>query len=333
MRRVLVAVSLFVLAVNLVGGRASRSLFVPACIYARPARAATASAARPLPPGHGALAAAPRRSGAAFATAGGLNIFGSSPALPVGESVWALVMQTRRDAFLGDGDWRVDDTAAPGCIVHRDGGTIQLGAWACEPQAVLALALDLAAPLIAAQQNVSFAALDRRLVEPLTQALAELGYEPRWRESCGLYQAGEARQPPPRLPADASIEALRDDDAELVDSRWTYRSATSLEARVRPMITAGLGCWGVRQQGRLQAWVLRYRDGALGMLWVEPAARRAGFAFGLLARARQDLEAAGQPCFCYIVDGNTASEHLFRKAGWTRVADADWVGFAPADDG
>ena len=78
--------------------------------------------------------------------------------------------------------------------------------------------------------------------------------------------------------------------------------------------------------------VLRYRDGPLGMLWVEEDARRQGFAQALVARARRDLEAAGQPCFCYIVDGNVASEGLFRGAGWTRVADADWVGFAPAGD-
>ena len=58
------------------------------------------------------------------------------------------------------------------------------------------------------------------------------------------------------------------------------------------------------------------------MLWVEEDARRQGFAQALVARARSDLEAAGQPCFCYIVDGNVASEGLFRGAGWTRVADA-----------
>ena len=69
------------------------------------------------------------------------------------------------------------------------------------------------------------------------------------------------------------------------------------------------------------------------MLWVEEEARRAGFAEALLARARADLEARGQPCFCYIVEGNAASERLFRKAGWRREADADWVGFAPQGSG
>ena len=99
------------------------------------------------------------------------------------------------------------------------------------------------------------------------------------------------------------------------------------EQRVRPIIRAGLGCVGVESEGELHGWVLRYLDGPLGMLWVEEAHRRRGLARRLIVRARADLEAAGRPCFCYIVDGNAASETLFEGAGWARVADADWVGF------
>ena len=55
--------------------------------------------------------------------------------------------------------------------------------------------------------------------------------------------------------------------------------------------------------------------------------RRRGFASALLQRAAEELEAAGEPAFAHVVEGNVASERCFEKNGWTRVATADWLGF------
>ena len=63
------------------------------------------------------------------------------------------------------------------------------------------------------------------------------------------------------------------------------------------------------------------------MLHVEEAARRRGIASALVARAEDELEAAGEPAVAYIVDENTVSEHCFASRGWRRAVDADWVGF------
>ena len=242
-------------------------------------------------------------------------------------------MQARRDGYASQGEWRAD---CAGCLVHADGGRLQMGAWSdAAEDVVVDLAVDAADQLIASRQNITFGALDRRLLPRLEAAMAAKEYCVIWKSPCGLYQPSQSSDHEPRpspspLADGLLMRTLRDGDAPLVDARWTYRSETSLEERVRPMIRAGLGCVGVEEAGVLQAWILRYQDGPLGMLWVEPHARRRGFGRRLVAQARRELEAASRPCFAFIVDGNTASEQLFAGEGWERVDDADWVGFGPA---
>ena len=131
-----------------------------------------------------------------------------------------------------------------------------------------------------------------------------------------------------------SLRWLCERDAPLVNERWTYKSERSLPL-VRSMIAGGRACVGVEDgEGVLCGWILRYLDGALGMLYVEEGHRRRGLARALLARAMADLDgdagdAGAAPSFAYIVDGNTASERCFESLGWRRVASADWVGFEP----
>ena len=251
-----------------------------------------------------------------------------SPPIPVATSHWALVMQTRLNEMRDNGVWFTDGDS-PSCLAHVDSkGRIQLATWADDPKSAVAvkLAVEAAGALIEARQNITFAALDRRLLQPLTAALAAKEYERTWHSPCGLYRATGAASP---ITATSTMRPLRESDAPLVNDRWTYKSETTLEERVIPMIRSGVGCVGVESEsGVLCGWVLRYQDGPLGMLWVEEAHRRKGYARRLIERARADLEAQGRPCFCYIVDGNVASETLFKGAGWERVADADWVGFA-----
>jgi len=269
---------------------------------------------------------------------------------PIAASCWALVMHMRGVAHPLPEEWYADDADEPTALVHReplplagreseDGIRIQLGSWG-EPERavrVAAEAVDSAASM--AQGRVMFAALDRALLPPLTSALAELPLPrvPTWQSKCGLYRpsatAAAAREL--ELPSGVALRPLRGSDARLVDSRWTYRSARSA-AMVRRSLTAarGLGCIGIADEGgagELRGWIVRYSDGPLGMLWVEEAYRRRGYAAALIAAAERDLRAAGEPLFCYIVDENDASIRQFSRAGWERVADADWVGFAPPE--
>jgi GNAT superfamily N-acetyltransferase len=80
------------------------------------------------------------------------------------------------------------------------------------------------------------------------------------------------------------------------------------------------------------AGIVRYADGALGMLFVEERFRGLGLAKVLVAEGSRALDDAGLPCFAFIVEGNAASEAVFLKLGWQRVADADWVSFVPCSD-
>ena len=254
----------------------------------------------------------------------------AASALSVDSSPFALVMQARRQALAHEGEW----TEAPSCLVHvQSDGRIQLWSGA-DDEVTVSTVFEAAGALLAARRDITFAALDRRRREPLTAALAAPPYQysPRYCSPCGLYRpVSGGPPPPPPLPAGVVLRALRDADAPLIDSRWTYRSDHSL-VMVRAMVRAGLGCLGIEEDGALRGWVLRYLDGSLGMLWVEEADRRKGYAARLIARARADMEAAGVTCFAYIVDGNAPSELCFAREGWTRVADADWVGFGAASE-
>jgi GNAT superfamily N-acetyltransferase len=72
----------------------------------------------------------------------------------------------------------------------------------------------------------------------------------------------------------------------------------------------------------LVACIIRYQDGALGMLHVDDAYRRRGLGAALLSEATKASPRTKwmdcPPCFAYILDGNKESEALLTKQGWVR---------------
>lgn len=64
------------------------------------------------------------------------------------------------------------------------------------------------------------------------------------------------------------FESCSDDDADLINNTWKYRSDESIHM-VRKMIGFVGLCQGVRckADGSLVAWCLTYEEGALGMLY------------------------------------------------------------------
>lgn len=117
----------------------------------------------------------------------------------------------------------------------------------------------------------------------------------------------------------AVIRPLQIADAAIVDSWWDYRSEKSfgLVSR-RIVLDGGIACLGVEVDGDLVACIVRYEGGALGMLHCKDEYRRRGYAIALLNHVTRTLEALGEERVAFIVDGNTASEALFTKAGWVR---------------
>uniref|UniRef100_A0A7S2YAD0 tRNA-uridine aminocarboxypropyltransferase n=1 Tax=Entomoneis paludosa TaxID=265537 RepID=A0A7S2YAD0_9STRA len=69
-------------------------------------------------------------------------------------------------------------------------------------------------------------------------------------------------------------------------------------------------------QAQLVACLVRYPNGALGMLHVDQAYRRRGLGTLLLSYAMEQLQQHDQPLFAFILDGNAASQGIFTKMGW-----------------
>lgn len=127
----------------------------------------------------------------------------------------------------------------------------------------------------------------------------------------------------------AVIRTLSLVDAPTVDAWWEYRSPKSLaQMRRRIALDGGVACLGVVEPENdgegdgpilLRACILRYEGGALGMLHVDEPYRRRGYGAALLNEASRALADRGEERVAYIVDGNAASEAVFRSCGWERA--------------
>lgn len=198
---------------------------------------------------------------------------------------------------------------------------------------------------------VTFAALDRRIFGKIqTSFRDQYKIKSFWEYPCGMWMGPsdptlqtETLTEKTKLPENAILRLLRRDDADLIDSRWEYRSDGSL-AMIMKMIAASEsifgGCYGLEIDGVLVAWVCRYLDGTLGMLWTEANHRRMGYGAYVVSAAMQSIDERRNeelsntsssrsipPFVAFTVDTNDASRGLLAKLGWQRQADTDWVGF------
>ena len=196
---------------------------------------------------------------------------------------------------------------------------------------------------------VTFAALDRRLLEKIGASLRDnYTVKSSWEYPCGMWirDADAIRDTVGKtadLPETATLRPLTGADAELIESRWEYRSEDSL-SMIQKMIAASEstfgGCFGMEIDGKLVAWVCRYLDGTLGMLWTEEDHRRKGYSIHVMTAAVQSINqrhdaqltktatnSSRPPLIAFTVDTNDASRGLLAKLGWKRLADADWAGF------
>jgi len=197
--------------------------------------------------------------------------------------------------------------------------------------------------------KITVAGLERSLIPCFDNALgnSKLAMVRGWTSPCGMYvydgrgtnlqpdAPGGGNCPPAFLAGVGAVGGIRllvQSDAELIDSRWEYSSAGSLQT-IRGLIGSKKGCClGVEtaEDGQLVAWVLQYLDGSIGMLWCECDHRRSGLAGSLLSVATERCLKSGGDGFAYahVVEGNRPSEGLFRKLGWKQASSADWVGYS-----
>ena len=212
---------------------------------------------------------------------------------------------------------------------------------------------------------LGFGALDRQLI-PNLRAFLQSKYKVKnsWETPCGMwiYQPNESNdnnndnnsnqqdeEAKIELPSHSIVRPLTAKDAALVNSRWEYSSGDDSLAMIQDMIadseTTFGGCFGLEIDSILVAWICRYLDGSLGMLWTEEEHRRKGYGAVVVRAAvesileRRRLSASlgsnnnnennfSTTLIGFTVDNNNASRGLLAKLGWRRVADSDWTGFS-----
>jgi hypothetical protein len=96
----------------------------------------------------------------------------------------------------------------------------------------------------------------------------------------------------PAVPEGYELGALTAPDAELVDDRWPYRDATTLDM-VRECIVERPSA-AVRWNGTLVAWATTRSDGSVGMLHTEAEHRKRGLASIIVSSLVAQLHLQGQ---------------------------------------
>ncbi len=77
--------------------------------------------------------------------------------------------------------------------------------------------------------------------------------------------------------------------------------------------------------GKPVCWCILHEDNSLGMLYTLPEYRKKGYALEVMTHLVHQVIDSGIMPFCYIVNGNTASESLALKYNMKYVCDASYV--------
>lgn len=138
---------------------------------------------------------------------------------------------------------------------------------------------------------------------------------------------------PSEVPSDATTtcSTLQAEDAHLVDKYWKYSSPGTLaymQFAVQHRPSCGISIVTENEQMQRIAWAIVRQDGAISCLYTLPEHRGKQYAqqciTGLMHRMVQFTQNQVAP-FCYIVMGNTQSERVFEKLGFTRCGQITWV--------
>jgi hypothetical protein len=175
-----------------------------------------------------------------------------------------------------------------------------------------------------------FSGLQTRWINFIEDACNMLGMRKSWQNPCWMYSlpAGIIHEEPP-VPAGCTIRSLTPADAEKVNDLWAFKSEFSLPFVTR-LIASHPSIGICKEEGELVSWIVIYDYSAIGMMFTVESHRRKGLgeccARALLARWPHGK--LGLP-FCYIVQGNTASEKLYAKLGFLNQGAVMWAGFEP----
>ena len=225
----------------------------------------------------------------------------------------------------------MDDPAMPRLAVHaapRSATHAALRKWLLpvgDPGAFLAHLDDLDA--LSAQANRGSEDEGLLKLASITPDLRDAvgASRPQVRQTpCGLYTLRPEdfrrhREGPP-------VEPLREEDAAMLAalSEYGHETPYCLD-RIRSAPSAG-----IRIGGELASFMIVHASGDIGMLRTLDAYRNRRLARGVVTAMVERQWERGREVFCYIVDGNTASERVFLSLGFRRAADVVWAVFGGA---
>ena len=133
------------------------------------------------------------------------------------------------------------------------------------------------------------------------------------------------------LPSGYKISPIKHDDYELVSSHWPYTSGPE-DANWFRHIGQNFESVAVysesEAESEIAAWVFEGIEGNFLHLFTLQEHRKQGLGLFVVLEMSKRVQEKGKRPWCFIASGNTASEKLFAKAGFTRTGPLhEWICF------
>jgi 8-oxo-dGTP diphosphatase len=132
----------------------------------------------------------------------------------------------------------------------------------------------------------------------------------------------------PKAPP-SSLTPLSPDDAEYMYEHSVYQMVTRPDY-IRGRIQAGPSA-GIRESGKLVAWLMTQDDGSIGVLHVLEEYRGRGYAYDLTVYLIARLREQGRIPFVQVEDTNRKSMNLALKLGFRKDRRIHWFKVKPED--
>ena len=214
----------------------------------------------------------------------------------------------------------VDDLTAPKVAVHTGRGWLApLG----RPEAVLANLGDL--ERLSAQMEESDGYLKFSSVSLEVQKALERRRKLIRGSPVGMFILEKKDFRP--VFSTHEIESLNTEDAKTLAENSPYDQGEEYAlARIRNAPTTA-----IRIGGELASYMVVHANGSIGMLHTMDRFRGQGLARVVVSALVEAQFDRARAAYCYIVEGNEASERVFESVGFRRVMDVYWSAFERRD--
>lgn len=164
---------------------------------------------------------------------------------------------------------------------------------------------------------IGFSGLHR----PITEMVLKR-FSVEWRNPCDIYYL-PVENFDPNLQKNLT-QAVRPEDAGIVNQFYTFRSETSIE-RIRKDIACRFSS-AIYVNGDLASWVLTHDDNSMGIMYTKEEYRNRGYAVDVTVDLSGKIIKDGHIPYLQILESNTQSPGLATKCGFVKADKCDWFG-------